>query len=190
MPNGPVLPPVENVFEANEEYAYHIFPADQCNCSEGGFSVEAIHQLLHFTPEQIPAVFTVRAALMSAVQQGGAGCWVPDQPLFVSPPMNVIISDNGIVEIVVPTPNSGVYALNDHYFLALFYQGNALGQLVVDDMPMVCTEYVNRGNGWEDLNAFAKSGGGSMIVWGDIVCGVPTVDVERGTFDTIKSLFK
>jgi len=188
--NGPALPPVENVFMGHEQYAYHIYPAEQCDCSEGGFSVEAIHQLLHFSPEQIPAEFVVRAALMTATQDGTTGCWVPDQALFVSPPINVIVIDNGIFEVMVPTPNSDIYPINAHYFLALYYEGMAEGQLAIDDQPMACTEYVNRGNGWEDLNLFAKSGGGRMIVWGDIVCGMPTVAGERSTFDAIKSLYR
>jgi len=188
--NPPVGPPAGGIFMGEEEYAYHIFPADQCNCSEEGFILESITQFLFFEPNQVPANLIVRGVLLKAVFDPSSGCWVPGPVLFEGPPENFIIDDNGPVVIQVPTPGAPVLPLADQYFLVLRYQGGAEAMLVVDDEPMPCTEFINRGSGWEDLFGRDKSGGGKVIVFGDIVCSPLSVPNGNSTWGGIKSLYK
>ncbi len=188
--NAPGLPPVDDVFHGREKYAYLIFPEEECNCTEDGFKLEAVHQMLDFTMDQTPSEFVVSAGLMTAIVDGTTGCLIPGDLLFLSPPVNMVVLDDGLFEVNVPTPNSEIYPQNDHYFLVLFYDGLTEGQLVIDNDPRACTEFVERGNGWEDLNLIAKSGGGKMIVWGDVICAPLTVDTERSSLDSIKCLYR
>ncbi|MCP4292985.1 MAG: hypothetical protein GY780_14260 [bacterium] len=188
--NPPVGPPVPDLFFGEEAYAYHVKPIDQCTSTEDGFILESVTQMLHFNTDQIPAVLIVKAALYSAQFDTPSGCWMPGITLYESMEETFTIADNGILNIQVPIASGPAYLLNDHYFLVMSYQGGAMAQLVVDDEPMPCTEFVNRGNGWQDLNGRDKSGGGKVIIFGDIVFSPASVANTQSTWDGIKSLYK
>lgn len=188
--NPPVGPPAPGIFEGDEAYAYHIFPSEQCDCTEDGFILESITQYLFFEDPQIPATFLVQGALLKADFDPSNNCYRPGPLLYESPELAFTIVDNGPVAIQVPTPGAPVEILADHYFLVLRYQGGAQAELVVDDDPQPCTEYVNRGSGWQDLFGRDKSGGGKVIVYGDIVCSPTAVGATRTTWDSIKSLYQ
>ena len=188
--NPPVAPPVPGIFTGEEEYAYHIFPAEQCDCSEDGFILENITQFLFFDDLQVPANLLVQGALLKADFDPSSGCWVPGPILFEGPQITFTIVDNGPAVIQVPTDGAPALPLADHYFLVMRYLGGAEAMLVVDDLPMPCTEFINRGSGWEDLFGRDKSGGGKVIVFGDIVCSPTSVPNTESTWGGIKSLYK
>ena len=188
--NPPVEPPVPGIFMGDEQYAYHIFPADQCDCSEDGFILESITQYLFFDELQVPADLLVQGALLKADFDPSNDCWVPGPLLYEGPQETFTIVDPGSVVIQVPTPNAPALPLADHYYLVMRYLGGAEALLVVDDEPMPCTEFINRGSGWEDLYGQDKSGGGKVIVFGDIVCSPTSVPTDNPTWGGIKSLYK
>ncbi len=188
--NPPGAPPVPGIFTGNESYAYHIYPADQCDCVEEGFVLEAITQYLYFEDEQIPAAFFVQGSLLKAEFDASIGCWVPGPLLYQGPREVFTIVESGQATIQVLTPGIPAFPLADHYFLVLEYLGCSQALLVVDDEPMPCTEFINRGNGWEDLFNYDKSGGGKIIVFGDIVCSPLAVSTTTSTWDGIKSLYR
>ncbi len=188
--NAPGSAPVPGIFMGEEEYAYHILPAEQSDCSEDGFILESITQLLFFEENQVPVTLMVQAALLKADFDPSSDCWVPGPVLYDSPQEIIMITDNGPATIKVLTPGIPVFPLEEHYFLVLRYQGGSEALLVVDDQPMACTEFINRGNGWEDLYGRDKSGGGKVIVFGDIVCAPMAVPTVENNWDRIKSLYK
>ena len=188
--NPPVGPPVPDIFMGDESYAYHIFPAEQCDSNDEGFILESITQLLHFNADQVPALLNVQPSLLEAVFDTGTDCWVPGPSIYDGPIQTFSIEDCGIITIETPTPDAPALFLADHYFLALHYSGNALAQLVVDDDPQPCTEFINRGSGWEDLNGRKRSGGGKVIIFGDIIFAPASVNEISTTWDGIKSLYK
>ncbi len=188
--NSPVAPAVPDIFMGNEEYAFHIFPAEQTSCSEDGFILESISQRLFFDDSQVPANFVVQGVLLKADFDAGSNCWVPGPILYEGPHENFTIIDQGNVTIQVMTPGAPTLPLADHYFLVLRYEGGSDAYLVVDDQPLACTEYINRGTGWEDLNSRDKSGGGKVILYGDIVCSPTSVPNTAHSWDGIKSLYK
>ena len=187
--NDPVGEPVPNIYFGNETYAYLINPADQCACTEEGFVVESISQLVYFGPEQIPFDVTVKAYLLAAVWDNLTGCWVPGPILEESLPQTFQVDIPGTFLFNVPMDMTLGYELDVPYFLALHYAGGGPGMLVVDDQPASCTEFIDTGAGWEDLNTRGRPGGGKIILWGDIVCSVP-VAAEDNTWSTIKALYR
>ncbi len=188
--NPPVGPPVPDIFMGNETYAYHIIPGEQCSSNFDGFILESITQLLQFNIDQIPASLVVHPSLLMATFDTGSDCWVPGPSLYDGPSQTFNIDDNGIINIQVTTPDAPPLLLAENYFLALRYEGGALAQLVVDDDPQPCTEFINRGDGWEDLFGQKRSGGGKVIVFGDIIFAPASVEVLPTTWDGIKSLYK
>lgn len=195
--NDPVGPPVPGIFMGHESYAYYVYPPETCSCQEEGFKLESVTQGLFFDDQQIPAVFNVQVLLLRAEFDPGQNCHVPGPVIFEGPEETIVIQDNGPVLLTVPTGGTPPFVFDDHYFIGLRYQGDAPGSLLVDDMPEPCIEYIDRGNGWEDLNGFdgrgasvERAGGGKVIVYGDIICSPMSVGQERRTWDAIKSLFK
>ena len=189
--NDPAGPPAPDIFKANETYAYHVFPPEQCSCSEGGFIPTSVSQLLYFDTEQIPATFQVQAQLLAAVYDAGSGCYTPGVVICEGPPLQVTVTTTGVFQATAPFDLCPVQPFAEHYFLALKYTGYAPGYLVTDGLPQECTEYVDRGAGWEDMFFFpGKTGGGKSILFGDIVCDAYTVDNEQGAWGVIKSLYR
>jgi len=188
--NPPVGEPVPEIFQGEEAYAYHVYPPDQCACDEGGFALQTVSMLLYFTENQIPADLVVQGGLLGGVYDPSNDCWLPGETLQESQPTTVIVQEPGFFPVSVQVPIVDFYPFEGHYFLSMRYIGGAEALLAVDDQPMPCTEYINRGNGWQDLYDRDKSGGGKVIVFGDIVCGVPTVAGESQTWGAIKSLYR
>ncbi len=189
--NDPVGPPAADIFLGHETYAYHVFPPEQCSCSEDGFTPLTVSQLLYFDDSQIPATFQVEALLLAANFDTGSNCFVPGPVICNGPPTQFTITNQGSSQVTAPFAACPVQVFNEHYFLALKYTGDVPGFLLIDDQPQECTEYVERGNGWEDMFTFpAKTGGGKSIIFGDIVCGTLSVDTEVGTWGAIKSLYR
>ncbi len=188
--NPPVAPPAPDIFMGDETYAYHILPAEPCQGNENGFILESISQLLDFNIDQVPADLIVQPALLVADFDSVSGCWVPGAPLYDGPVQTFEIFDSGIFTVQTPTPDAPALLLADHYFLALRYSGNAMAQLVVDNDPQPCIEFINRGAGWEDLFGQKRSGGGKVIVFGDIVFAPASVGQTTTTWDGVKSLYK
>ncbi len=189
--NNPAGPPAGDIFLGHETYAYHVFPPDQCTCTEGGFIPLTVSQLLYFDSSQVPATFQVEALLLAADYNAATDCFLPGPIICSGTPMQVSVDVPGNLLVTAPVDSCPVQPFNEHYFLALKYTGDAPGFLVIDDQPQACTEYVERGNGWEDMFTFpGKTGGGKSIIFGDIVCGTLSVDTEQGTWGAIKSLYR
>ncbi len=189
--NNPAGPPAEDIFQGHETYAYHVYPPDQCGCTEGGFTPLAVSQLLYFDNTQVPATFQVEAMLLAADYEAATDCFLPGPVICNGPSLQITVTDQGQIRITAPVDGCPLQVFNEHYFLALKYTGDAPGFLVIDDQPQACTEYVERGSGWEDMFTFpAKTGGGKSIIFGDIVCGTLSVDAEQGAWGAIKSLYR
>ncbi|MEN8005913.1 MAG: hypothetical protein ABFS42_02820 [Candidatus Krumholzibacteriota bacterium] len=191
--NPPVIPSYPDVFTGNEAYAYHVKPSDQCGCPEEHFTLETITMLVDFEANQIPQTLAVTPSLLSAVFNAGSGCFEPGPPLCIGPDIVVNVNDPGIQTITVPLLGCGPFPLGNDYFLSLAYEGGAPANLVIDNDPQACTEFINNGNGWVDMSGMKskgdKTGGGKLIVYGDIVCAAPPVGVESRAWGAIKSLF-
>jgi hypothetical protein len=56
--------------------------------------------------------------------------------------------------------------------------------------PALDQRALDRGQGWEDLFGFDKTGGGKSIVFGDIVYATAVVPEETETWGSIKSLYR
>ena len=190
--NEPVGEPIENIFFGAETYAYYIHPIDQCACSEGGFAVETYNQLLHFRDGQYPVTFQVTAMLLEAIWDTGQNCWVPGPVIEQTLPHDFTVTDGGLFLVQVPGEMPDAYNLDGHFFLALRYEGGAPGQLPVDNQPLPCIEYIDRdATGWQDLITRDRPGGGKIIIWGDVVCALPSVIAnEHQSWGSIKALFK
>ena len=104
--------------------------------------------------------------------------------------MTITIDTPGYHLVTAPVLGCPMQPFEDHYFLSLKYLGGAPAYLAIDDQPAACTEYIDRGDGWEDLFLFGKTGGGKSIIFGDIVCGALSVDAEPDAWGSIKSLFR
>ncbi len=189
--NQPEGPPLEGYFDGHQMIAYFIAPREQCDCPEGGFKLESVNHLLYFADLQEPAVFSVRAGLLAAEYDQSTASWVPGQILCESLPMTVTIQEPGIQQVQVPTAECESMSLEENYFLYLAYEIGVPAGLVVDGLPQSGIEYLDRGNGWEDMFYFPdKSGGGKHIVWGDVLCSEPVVPAEASSFDSIKAMFR
>jgi len=189
--NDPVGPPAPDIFNGEESYAFHILPAEQCQCAEGGFKIESISMLLYFEEDQIPTTFEVRGSLLAAVFEPASDCWLPGPPLCQSDPLAMTIDTPGVHQVFVPVVDCEAYPLVDNFFLSLTYNGGGPAFLPIDDQPRPCTEYINRGAGWEDMFFFpGKTGGGKHIVFGDIVCSIPTVGADQNSWDAVKALYR
>jgi hypothetical protein len=191
--NPPVGPSYPEIFTGNQAFAYYVKPASQCSCAEERFKLEAISMLVDFDPNQIPQTLVITPSLLTAVFNPGSDCFEPGSPLCAGPDQIVTIDVPGIQTLTVPLDGCGPFPLGDDYFLSLSFEGGGPALLPVDDEPLPCVEYVNPGNGWTDLfgqkSGGDKTGGGKVIVFGDIVC-VTAVDVEPSAWGSIKSLYR
>ena len=182
---------VPGIFNGNEAFAYYVYPPSQCQCEEGGFRLLSITQGLYFDDNQIPAVLNVRTVLFKAEVDPSTDFYVPGPVLAEGPVQTIVVQDNGSVLVAVPTEDPEAYPFDDHYFLALRYEGEAPGSLLVDDEPLPGIEYINTGNGWFDLYGWQqRAGGGKVIVYGDIVCSPLGVATEGQAWDGVKSLYR
>jgi hypothetical protein len=197
--NEPEGAPLEGYFDGHQMIAYLINPGDQCPCSEGGFKLESVSHLLHFNSQQVPADLHVRAGLLAAEFDAASATWIPGPPLCESMPVTIIVQEPGIQQILVPTPDCEAMPLDEHYFLFLNYENGGPASLVIDGQPEPGIEYIDRGNGWEDMFFFPdksgnqsddRSGTGKHIVWGDVLCSAPVVPAEHDSWGTIKAMYK
>lgn len=185
-----VPPPATGIFAGGEEYAYLIYPPDQCQCAEGGFTFESIGMLLEFAPHQVPVTFAAVAVWREAVWDDGLGCYLPGGELFASAPVIFPIALPGIYDIVIPTPGWDFLPFAQHYFIGLRYVDVFAADLPVDDQPQACVAYRGDGTSWQDLDGLKRAAGGKVIVWGDIVCGSPVIPSDATTWGTLKAVYR
>lgn len=178
-----------NIFTGEEAFAYLVQPQEQCPFEGGHFSLLSVTQLLQFEQNQVPVTYQVEAAILDAVWDPGLGCWLPAGTIHASLPVAVTVDTEGIAAVTVLL-DPLILPLGEFYFLSLRYQGTGQAQLVTDDQPAPCVEYIDRGQGWEDLFDFGKTGDGKGVVFGDIVYATSTVPEETRTWGAIKSLYR
>lgn len=189
--NEPVGPPAPDIFQGHESYAYLVYPPDNCLCEQGGFTVQTITQVLYFDATQVPVTLQVQASLRLGVLDIGGTCWLPGPQVCLGPVIPVTITSPGFHWVTAPLPGCPMQPFGNHYFLSLQYLGGGPGFLAIDDAPQACTEYVERGLGWEDMFTFpAKTGGGKAIIFGDVLCGAMSVENQTGSWGSIKSLYR
>ncbi len=187
--NNPVPPPVPDIFQGLQEYAYFIYPPDQCSCPDNGFMIENVNMWLHFDPNMIPVSFVVRGGLREAVWDPAADCYVPGDVICMSDETVYQIDDPGEYLITVETPQCPCVIFNERYFLVMEYLDAFPANLVIDDDPQPCIEYLYEGGVWQDMFGM-KAAGGKTIVWSDIVCCDPGTDSAPSTWGSIKSLYR
>lgn len=178
-----------NIFQGDEAYAYLVHPGEFCAFEGGHFSLLSVTQFLHFEDQQLPVTLVVEASIMEAVFDSGLGCDVPGETLHASVPLALRVEQVGEFPVTVQL-DPFILPLDRSYFLSLRYLGGGPGQLVTDDMPAPCVEFIDRGQGWEDLFNFDKTGDGKGIVFGDVVYATQTVPEETETWGAIKSLYR
>jgi hypothetical protein len=183
-------PPVPELFFGNQEWAYLIYPPDQCDCPEGGFQLDRVNMDLSLNPGQVPVIFSASAFLREAIYNAETGCYVPGEVLYFSPPVTFTFDEPGVYTITVPTPETSCEVFDEHYFIGLRYLEPFLADLAIDEQPAPCTAYVDSGNGWFDFYDLRKSSTGKPIIWGDIVCCDINVPAEDGTWTEIKGLYR
>jgi hypothetical protein len=188
-PNGG-QPPIPELFFGEEEWAYLIFPPDQCDCPEEGFQLLRVSMQLAFNEGQLPVIFSALAFLREAIVDPETGCFVPGEAIYFSPPVSFTFDEPGIYDITVPTPDTECEVFNEHYFIGLRYIEPFLADLPIDDLPAECTAYVDRGDGWRDFFDLRKSSSGKPWIWGDIVCCDASIPVENETWTEIKGLYR
>ena len=76
------------------------------------------------------------------------------------------------------------------YFLFLQYIDPFFAELPIDDQPEAGVAYRFNGMAWQDLDGILKAASGKIIVWGDLICCLPPVGTENGTWGQIKSLYR
>ncbi|PID79086.1 hypothetical protein CSB20_11855 [bacterium DOLZORAL124_64_63] len=189
-PNAP-QGTVSGIFNGHEAYAYYVYPPAQCDCQESGFKLENVSQGLSFDETQVPAVLNVSPLLIKAEREANQPYFVPGPILYEGPTQTITVDEAGPVLVTVPTDNIEAFPFDDHYFIGLRYEGDAPGNLQIDDEPLPGIEYILTPNGWSDLYRWRKrAGGGKVIVYGDIVCSPMGSPTESRTWDTIKSLYR
>lgn len=191
--NPPVGPSYPEIFDGNQAFAYYVKPASQCSCEQGQFNLETISMLVDFGPNQVPQTLVITPSLLAAEFNAGSNCLEPGTTLCAGPDQVVNIDVPGIQVLTVPLDGCGPFPLGDDFFLSLSYEGGGPASLPVDDEPLPCVEFIDRGNGWMDLfdqkSGGDKTGGGKVIVFGDIVCAT-AVDTEPSSWGSIKSLYR
>ena len=189
--NDPQGAPLAGYFDGHQMIAYFISPGSQCSCDEGGFKLESVNHLLYFDDQNVPASLAVRAGLLAAEYDAASGTWVPGHILCESTPVIIPIDQVGLQQVQVPTADCEALPLDDNYFLFLAYEEGVPAALAVDGFPEPGIEYLDRGNGWEDMFYFPdKSGGGKHIVWGDILCSAPVVPADQDSWGSIKAMYR
>lgn len=192
--NPPIGPSYPDVFMGNESYAYYFNPSQGCSCPEDYFRLDTISMMVDFSEEQLPQTLVITPAMYSAVIDPGSGCLIPGVALCVGPDVTFVVNTPGIQTFTLPVTSCGPFPMVGDYFLTLNYMGGGPANLPVDDMPQACVEYINTGAGWADLfgtkSSDEKTGGGKLIVFGDIICVTSTVDVEQSTWGSIKGLYR
>ncbi|MGD9546209.1 MAG: hypothetical protein AB7V45_01555 [Candidatus Krumholzibacteriia bacterium] len=179
------------LFTGNETFAYLVNPQDQCGCTEGGFTVETIYQLLYFEPQQVPALLQVVPRLLAVNLDPTTECMFPGPEVCLGQPVTILVEEPGYQLVTVPMAQCPLQWFDQPYFLSLGYEGGSPAFLAIDDQPAPCVEYVDRGFGWEDMFLIPdKTGGGKHILFGDVVCGALSVDNETGSWGSIKSLYR
>ncbi len=189
--HDPVRLPGPELFQGEESYAFLVHPPEQCGCTEGGFTVETVAHLLYFEPDQVPALLQVQARLLEALPDLTGLCRLPGPDVCLGPPQTILVDQPGYFLVTVPMPGCPIQDFGQYYFLAMSYQGGSPARLAIDDQPQPCVEFIDRGNGWEDMFLIPdKTGGGKHILFGDVVCGALSVDEETGSWGSIKSLYR
>jgi len=182
--------PVPEIFGGEEEWAYLIYPPEQCDCPQGGFRLLNVNMELAIDPPPGGVDFAAVAILREAIFDPDTDCYVPGDEIYVSPPATFFFQEPGIFLISVPTPDASCEIFDEHYFIGLRYLESFMASIITDDQPAPCTTYVDDGNGWRDFYDLRKSAGGKPIIWGDIVCCDAGIPVEDGTWSTVKGLYR
>lgn len=192
--NPPVGPSYPGVFNGNEAYAYFVQPNSQCSDGEEAFQLETVSMLVDFGPDQVPQTLVVRSLLLNADFDTGSDCFVPGRTICEGPELVFTFDTPGIKTITAPLDACYPLPLDSQYFLSLSFEGGGPASLPVDDEPQECIEYINTGNGWTDLydqkTGDDKSGGGKVIVFGDVVFVIAGVPVENTSWGAIKTLYR
>ncbi|MCP4570983.1 MAG: hypothetical protein GY838_01400 [bacterium] len=178
-----------NIFTGEEAFAYLIEPSGLCQFEGGHFSLMNVTQLLSFEDQQLPATLQVEAAIMEARWDDSFGCLLPGETLHASIPVTRRVETVGIFGVTVEL-DPLILPLDEPYFLSLRYMGGSPASLVTDDLPLPCVEFIDRGQGWEDLFTFDKNGDGKAIVFGDVVYATSTVPESDSTWGAVKSLYR
>ena len=177
------------IFQGDEAYAYFVEPGALCTFAGGHFSLLNVTQLLQFEDQQLPVTLQVEAAILDAVWDPGLDCFLPGGAIHASLPLTQRVEEVGVSAVTVQF-DPLILPLERPCFLSLRYLGGGPGQLVTDDQPAPCIEYIDRGQGWEDLFTFDKTGDGKTIVFGDVVYATSTVPEATESWGAIKSLYR
>jgi len=192
--NPPVGPSYPGIFNGNESFAYFVNPIGQCSADEDHFQIESISMLVEFGPDQVPQSLVVRPVMLNADFDAAINCFVPGRPICTGPDLILDVDTPGIKTITAPLANCGPLPLESQYFLSLSFEGGGPASLPVDDEPVPCIEFIDTGNGWMDLydqkSGGDKSGGGKVIVFGDVVFVIVGVPVEGTSWGAIKTLYR
>ena len=193
--NPPEPPSAPGILTGDQVFAYLIHPVDQVPPGVNGFQLEAVTMLLDFTPQQLPAFFTVQGGLRKAVYEPSQDAWLPGDPVCQGQTFPYQITEPGLQEIRLPVdPACGCLHTDDYFFLTVTFWDPVVGNLVTDGQPEAGVVYLNDGTGWVDMvnivPAPDKTAGGKVIIWGDILTCEPPVGAEKSAWGHIKSVYR
>lgn len=188
--NEPLFP-VPNLIHGGEQvFAYLVHPIEQCPCSEGGVQIQEMRMWLHFDPWMIPQNFLVRAGLQRAQWNAALDRWEPAGYFFEGITVPVDVFDPELFLLNIPVPAARWMDVNEFYFLTVTFRSPLEANLVGDgyDIPGISYMSPDGGDTWIDLFGPDKTGGGTPIIWGDVLCGamdatgapVPDADSRLG----------
>jgi hypothetical protein len=172
---------------------YLFYPLDTCGCPLG-FHLEAVHLMMQFGAEDVPASFDVYVDLEDAVWDDLTGCYYPGAETCTSLIYTVDITTEGVYDISIPIFSQCACAHLDYWYFLSFhfltnFAGTALPGLIADDFPVGCFSWNDYGFGWQDLvNDFGWPG--EIIMWGDALCCELPVSSEDNTWGTVKNLYR
>jgi hypothetical protein len=186
----PVGPPLTDVLHGNDAYAYLVKPGQECGgTDDNAFRLIKSHMLLHFDTQQIPADFSVRTGLLKAVPEG-TNRFTPGEEIYLTQNISVHVDQPGPFQLDIETPDFGLEELDDEYFLVFKFTSFVEGNLPIDSYPEAGVAYRFNGTSWEDMDTLDRRPSGKIILWGDIVCVVSSVDSDTNSWGKIKAMFR
>jgi len=163
-----------------EGYKYLVYPPAQCDFPSG-FQVDAVHMIIQFLAEDLPADFNVYVGLEDAVWNGD--CWIPGNEICTSQVYNLQLDTEGVYDLSVPLAGACDCAgMDSHYFVTFYFPDEFPNEtvrpnLVTDEYPQGCISYNDWGEGPYDLvNYFGTAG--EVCIWAEVsdaICDTPAI---------------
>ncbi len=173
-----------------EKYTYIYDPTDTCGCP-AGFTVDFVHMIVQFGPEDVPVTFDAYVTVDSEAWNDELDCWYPGDAVCESEITSITIEEAGLYDIGLPTPACLCASMNYQYSLSYVFVSSFASNpdVVTDQFPTDCTSWNDYGLGWYDLVAdFGFPG--NLIMWADVTCCQSPVANAEESWGAVKTLYR